>query len=95
MEQCVVETGGGAVSQPTLTAPSPRTGILFSAEMHHQRVDQAHPDDNVPSNIEGLDKDNTPETGMLLVKLGLLRLQCAVPRRNPISSLLGEWSRLL
>ena len=36
-------------------------------EMHHQRVDFANPGDNVGLNIKGLDKNNMPRSGDVMV----------------------------
>ena len=69
VEQGVVESGGEVVSLPTHTAPSPCKGKLFTAEMHHQRVDQACPDDTVALDIKGLDKNNMPQTDALAGRL--------------------------
>ena len=35
--------------------------------MHHKRVDEAHPGDNVGMNIKGLDKINMPCTGDVMI----------------------------
>ena len=35
--------------------------------MHHKRVDEAHPGDNVGMNIKGLDKINMPRTGDVMI----------------------------
>ena len=66
LEQGVVKPGKEVVSLPTHTAPSPCTGKVFSVEMLHQRLDQACPGDNVALNIKGLDKNNMPESGLVL-----------------------------
>merc|ERR1712022_111699 len=39
----------------------------FTVEMHHQRVDFAGPGDNVGLNIKGLDKNNMPRSGDVMV----------------------------
>ena len=44
----------------THMAPNPRTGKVFTAEIHHQRVDWTFRGDNEGLNIEGLDKNNMP-----------------------------------
>eukprot|EP00971_Amphidinium_carterae_P099477 1967982-Amphidinium_carterae.1 len=35
--------------------------------MHHTRMDQANPGDNVGLNIKGLDKNNMPRSGDVMV----------------------------
>merc|ERR1712032_1613083 len=52
---------------PTHTASNPCTGKVFTVEMHHQRVDFANPGDNVGLNIKGLDKNNMPRSGDVMV----------------------------
>merc|ERR1712045_157590 len=46
---------------------NPCTGKVFTVEMHHQRVDFANPGDNVGLNIKGLDKNNMPRSGDVMV----------------------------
>merc|ERR1712070_454074 len=43
------------------------TGKVFTVEMHHKRVEQAVPGDNVGMNIKGLDKGNMPRTGDVMI----------------------------
>merc|ERR1712108_105138 len=52
---------------PTHTASNPCTGKVFTVEMHHARVDFANPGDNVGLNIKGLDKNNMPRSGDVMV----------------------------
>jgi len=52
---------------PTHTASNPCTGKVFTVEMHHSRVDFANPGDNVGLNIKGLDKQNMPRGGDVMV----------------------------
>merc|ERR1711957_1104112 len=40
---------------------------VFTVEMHHSRVDFANPGDNVGLNIKGLDKNNMPRSGDVMV----------------------------
>merc|ERR1711953_444562 len=40
---------------------------VFTVEMHHQRAEQAQPGDNVGLNIKGLDKQNMPRGGDVMV----------------------------
>merc|ERR1711937_518267 len=52
---------------PTHTASNPCTGKVFTVEMHHTRVELANPGDNVGLNIKGLDKQNMPRSGDVMV----------------------------
>merc|ERR1711865_29808 len=47
----------------------PVSGIykIFTVEMHHKRQDQAGPGDNIGMNVKGLDKQNMPRTGDVMV----------------------------
>jgi len=67
VEQGVVKPGEEVIFLPTNTAANPCTGKVFTVEMHHQRVDQGSPGDNVGMNIKGLDKGNMPRTGDVMV----------------------------
>merc|ERR1712224_982116 len=67
VEQGVVKPGEDCVFLPTHTASNPCTGKVFSIEMHHSRVDLAQPGDNVGLNIKGLDKNNMPRSGDVMV----------------------------
>merc|ERR1712151_964705 len=67
VEQGVVKPGEEVVFLPTHTASNPGTGKVFTVEMHHQRVDFAIPGDNVGLNIKGLDKNNMPRGGDVMV----------------------------
>jgi elongation factor 1-alpha len=67
VEQGVVKAGEEVVFLPTHTASNQCTGKVFTVEMHHQRVDAANPGDNVGLNIKGLDKQNMPRGGDVMV----------------------------
>lgn len=67
VEQGIVKPGDEVVFMPTHTAANPCTGKVFTVEMHHKRVDKAGPGDNVGMNIKGLDKNNLPRTGDVMV----------------------------
>jgi len=67
VEQGIVKPGEEVVFLPTHTASNPCTGKVFSVEMHHTRVDAAQPGDNVGLNIKGLDKNNMPRSGDVMV----------------------------
>jgi elongation factor 1-alpha len=67
VEQGVVKPGEEVVFLPTHTSSNPCTGKVFTVEMHHSRVDFANPGDNVGLNIKGLDKNNMPRSGDVMV----------------------------
>merc|ERR1712216_607741 len=67
VEQGVVRPGEEVVFIPTHTVSNPCVGKVFTVEMHHKRVDEAHPGDNVGMNIKGLDKINMPHTGDVMI----------------------------
>merc|ERR1719362_2532319 len=67
VEQGVVKPGEEVVFLPTHTASNPCTGKVFTVEMHHSRDDFANPGDNVGLNIKGLDKNNMPRSGDVMV----------------------------
>merc|ERR1712010_230272 len=67
VEQGLVKPGEEVVFLPTHTPSNPCTGKVFTVEMHHQRVDFAGPGDNVGLNIKGLDKNNMPRSGDVMV----------------------------
>ena len=67
VEQGVVRPGEEVVFIPTHTVSNPCVGKVFTVEMHHKRVDEAHPGDNVGMNIKGLDKINMPRTGDVMI----------------------------
>jgi elongation factor 1-alpha len=67
VEQGGVRPGEDVVFIPTHTLSNPCTGKVFTVEMHHKRVEEAHPGDNVGMNIKGLDKINMPRTGDVMI----------------------------
>merc|ERR1711990_1345997 len=67
VEQGIGKPGEEVVFLPTHTTSNPCTGKVFTVEMHHQRVDFANPGDNVGLNIKGLDKNNMPRGGDVMV----------------------------
>merc|ERR1719277_881145 len=101
VEQGVVKPGEEVVFLPTHTASNPCTGKVFTVEMHHQRVDQANPGDNVGLNIKGLDKPKSlmPRsrcwTSRMKSRWGIrpsgLCVVDAQPAASPSSS--GRWER--
>merc|ERR1711904_492295 len=75
VEQGILKSGDEVIFLPTHSLALPCQGKVFSLEMHHKRVDQAMPGDNVGMNIKGLDKNNMPRAGdvMILKNDGSLR----------------------
>jgi len=67
VEQGQVKPGEEVLFLPTHTASNPCVGKVFTVEMHHSRVDFANPGDNVGLNIKGLDKNNMPRSGDVMV----------------------------
>merc|ERR1712107_598556 len=67
VEQGIVKPGEEVAFLPTHTASNPCVGKVFTVEMHHQRAEQAKPGDNVGLNIKGLDKQNMPRSGDVMV----------------------------
>jgi len=84
VEQGVVKPGEEVVFLPTHTASNPCTGKVFTVEMHHQRADFANPGDNVGLNIKGLDKNNMPRSGDVMVYKKDTPLDR--PRNSPLRS---------
>ena len=52
---------------PTHSASNACGGKVFTVEMHHKRQDSAAPGDNIGMNIKGLEKNNMPRTGDVMV----------------------------
>merc|ERR1712100_128875 len=67
VEQGLVNPGEDVLFMPTHTPGTPCEGKVFTVEMHHKRVDAAKPGDNVGMNIKGLDKNNMPRSGDVMV----------------------------
>ena len=67
VEQGVVKPGEEVVFLPTHTKGTPCEGKVFTVEMHHKRVDEANPGDNVGLNIKGLHKQNMPRAGDVMI----------------------------
>merc|ERR1712224_1030682 len=67
VEQGVLKPGDEVVFLPTHTSTLPCQGKVFSVEMHHKRVEQALPGDNVGMNIKGLEKNNMPRAGDVMI----------------------------
>jgi len=67
IEQGILKPGDEVVFLPTHTATLHCQGKVFSVEMHHKRVEQALPGDNVGMNIKGLEKNNMPRAGDVMI----------------------------
>jgi elongation factor 1-alpha len=67
VEQGKVEPGNEVVFLPTHTSSTACAGKVFTVEMHHKSVEAAGPGDNVGLNIKGLNKDNMPRVGDVMV----------------------------
>ena len=67
VEQGIVKPGEEVLFLPTHTAANACTGKVFTCEMHHKRTDEAKAGDNVGLNVKGLNKDNMPRTGDVMV----------------------------
>jgi len=67
VEQGIVKPNEEVVFMPTHTGSNPCTGKVFTVEMHHKRAEKAEPGDNVGLNIKGLDKQNMPRGGDVMI----------------------------
>jgi len=67
IEQGTVKPGDEVVFLPTNTASSACAGKVFSIEMHHKAVESAGPGDNIGMSIKGLDKQNMPQNGDIMI----------------------------
>ena len=66
-EQGLLKPGTEVIFLPTHTESNPCTGKVFSIEMHHKKVESAGPGDNVGMNMKGLDKNNMPRVGDIMI----------------------------
>jgi len=67
VEQGIVKPNEEVVFMPTNTPANPCGGKVFTIEMHHTRHELAKPGDNVGLNIKGLDKNNMPRVGDVMI----------------------------
>uniref|UniRef100_A0A7S4GKQ8 Tr-type G domain-containing protein n=2 Tax=Sar TaxID=2698737 RepID=A0A7S4GKQ8_OXYMA len=67
VEQGIVKPGEEVVFLPTHTPSNACSGKVFTVEMHHTRQEQAKPGDNVGLNIKGLEKQNMPRAGDVMI----------------------------
>jgi len=67
VEQGIVKPNEEVVFMPTHTAANACAGKVFTIEMHHTRHETAKPGDNVGLNIKGLEKQNMPRVGDVMI----------------------------
>jgi len=67
VEQGIVKPNEEVVFMPTHTPANACAGKVFTIEMHHTRHEQAKPGDNVGLNIKGLEKNNMPRVGDVMI----------------------------
>ncbi|KAJ3351685.1 translation elongation factor Tu [Allomyces macrogynus ATCC 38327] len=67
VEQGIVTTNKDVVFLPTHTTATPCAGKVFTVEMHHKKVEKGETGDNVGMNIKGLDKNNMPRVGDVMI----------------------------
>ena len=67
VEQGIVRPGEEVLFLPTHTAANACGGKVFTVEMHHKRCDDAKAGANVGLNVKGLNKENMPRTGDVMV----------------------------
>ena len=67
VEQGKLNPGDEVVFLPTHTASNACSGKVFTVEMHHNQIPFAGPGDNVGLNVKGLNKENMPKHGDIMV----------------------------
>jgi len=67
VEQGIVKPNEDVVFMPTHTTANACAGKVFTIEMHHTRHETAKPGDNVGLNIKGLEKQNMPRVGDVMI----------------------------
>jgi len=67
IEQGLVKPNEEVIFMPTHTAANACAGKVFTIEMHHTRHEVAKPGDNVGLNIKGLEKQNMPRVGDVMI----------------------------
>jgi len=67
IEQGLVKPNEEVIYMPTHTSANACGGKVFTIEMHHTRHEVAKPGDNVGLNIKGLDKQNMPRVGDVMI----------------------------
>jgi len=67
VEQGIVEPNKEVIFLPTHSVGVPCPGKVFTVEMHHKRVPQANPGDNVGMNMKNLNTTNMPHSGDVMI----------------------------
>jgi elongation factor 1-alpha len=67
VEQGLVTCNKDVMFLPTHTTSTPCLGKVFTVEMHHKKVEKGETGDNIGMNIKGLDKNNMPRAGDVMV----------------------------
>mmetsp|Transcript_40929 Transcript_40929/g.112545 ORF Transcript_40929/g.112545 Transcript_40929/m.112545 type:complete len:478 (-) Transcript_40929:468-1901(-) len=67
VEQGIIKPNEEVIYMPTHTTANVCGGKVFTIEMHHTRHEVAKPGDNVGLNIKGLDKQNMPRVGDVMI----------------------------
>nr|ACF24595.1 translation elongation factor 1A-like [Gymnochlora stellata] len=75
VEQGVLKNEADVIFLPTHVPNHPCNGKVFSIEMHHKRMMEALPGDNIGMNVKGFPKDNPPRSGDVMILSGDKSLQ--------------------
>lgn len=67
VEQGIIKPEDQVLFLPTHSTSTPCSGKVFSVEMHHKSVPEAGPGDNVGLNVKGLEKNNMPRVGDVMI----------------------------
>jgi len=67
VEQGALKPGDEVVFLPSHTAANPCQGKIFSIEMHHKSQPSAEAGDNIGMSVRGLNKDNMPRKGDVMI----------------------------
>eukprot|EP01084_Bolivina_argentea_P099545 178936_1 len=67
VEQGIVKPKEDVIFLPTHLPSTPCAGTVFTIEMHHTSIKEAMPGDNVGINVKGLEKQNMPRTGDVMI----------------------------
>ncbi|KAJ3010483.1 hypothetical protein HKX48_007378 [Thoreauomyces humboldtii] len=67
VEQGAVIPNKDVIFVPTHTAANACAGKVFTVEMHHKKIEKGQAGDNIGMNIKGLDKNNMPRAGDIMI----------------------------
>jgi elongation factor 1-alpha len=67
VEQGRCKPGEEVLFLPTHTAANPCAGKIFTIEMHHKTLESAEAGNNIGMSIKGLNKDNMPHKGDVMI----------------------------